>query len=259
MERPKYLEYRHRRDQISRFTVTRNVIVTLEKPALALLRMVGKKTSAKRETYEENWTMELRTSDVRPDYSALVKTQVTEAVKTVKGEEVPYEAGSDPKTEFLNETVDQFGGLRDHHGTLPTPHVVLFSDEPQVTGGEWVKSRVEQLPLYNAQGRVTGHGPMTVAYRGRIDAYGEDDGVEFADISLSALGQLGEDSDPVWQTLQVGGNVRFALRDGYMIGAEITRSLAVHLEEKQVLTTTTQEVFQYLSQSREHSVGGMRL
>lgn len=259
MERPKYLEYRHRRDQIARFTVTRNVIVTLERPALALLRMVGKKTSAKRDTYEESWTMELRTSDVRPDYSALVKTQVTEAKRTSKGEEMPYETGADPTTEFLNETVDQFGGLTEHHGTLPTPHIVLFPDEPQVTGGEWSRSRVEQVPLINAQGRLTGHGPMTVTYRGRIDSFGEEDGVEYADISLSGLGQLGDENDPAWQTFQVGGTVRFALRDGYMMGAEVTRSHAAHLEEKQVLTTTTQEVFQHLSQGREQSVGGMRL
>jgi hypothetical protein len=257
MERPKYLEYRHRRDQITGFRVRRTVVITLERPALALLRLVGKKTSAKRETYDEEWRMELRTSDVRPDYSALVKVQVTDAKKLVKGEEVSYDSGN-PTTEFLNETVDQFGRLREHAGTLPTPQLVVFPDEPQITGGEWERERDEMLPISGPDGRTTGHEPMTVVYRGRIDGFGEQHGVQYADISVSAVGRRGEETDPVWQQYTVAGTVKFAVREGHIINADVVRSMAVHLE-KHVLTTTTKEEFQHESEGTEQTVGGMRL
>lgn len=257
MERPKYLEYRHRRDQVARFKVKRTTIVSLERPAAAILRLVGKKTSAKRETFDEEWMMELRTSDVRPDYSALVKVQVTEAKKLVKGDEVAYD-GTNPTTEFLNETVDRFGCLKDHHGTLPSPHLVVFADEPQLAGGEWERTRMESLPVSGPDGRVTGHEPMPVLYRGRVDAYGTEGGVEYADISVSALGRRGEETDPVWQEYSVAGTVRFALRDGHMLSADMGRSMATHLE-KHVLTTTLKETFEHVSAETEQSVGGMRM
>ncbi len=258
MERPKYLEYRHRRDQITRFNVKRTLIVTLERPALALLRLVGKKTSAKRETWDEEWSLELRTSDVRPDYSAQVKVQVLAARKLVKGDEVPFESGADPTTEFLNETVDQFGCLRDLHGTLATPHLLVFPDEPQRTGGEWERSRNEILPVSAPDGRTTGFEPMSVLYRGRLDGFGEEGGVDYADIAISAAGRRGEESDPVWQQYTVAGTVRFAIRDGHILSATVVRSMATHLE-KHLLTTTAQEEFAYESEGTEQTVGGMRL
>lgn len=257
MERPKYLEYRHRRDQITCFNVTRNIITTLEKPAVAILRLVGKKTSAKRDTYKEKWVLEVRTTDVRPDYSALVKVQVTEAQKFIKEESVGYD-GADPTTEFLNETVSQFGLLDEHHGTLPTPQLLVFPDDPQVTGGEWERSRKEMLPVSAPDGRPAGFEVMSVTYQGRLDAFGEDNGVEYADITVTGLGKRGEETDPVWQEYSVAGTVRFAIREGHIISADIARSMAVHLE-KHVLTTTVQEQYSHAAQGTEQTVGGMRL
>lgn len=258
MERPKYLEYRYRRDQIIGFEIHRTVVVTLERPAAAILRLVGKKTSAKRDTYEEKWTMELRVADVRPDYSAPIKVMLTSAQKLVKGEAVPYE-GTDPTTEFLNETVDQFGKLTEFNGTLPTPHLVAFPEDPQVTGGEWEQTREENLPVYTPEGRVMAHEPTIVVYRGRIEQFGEKDGVEFAQISFSGRGVRGEEGDPVWQEYTTAGNLRFAIRDGHMLTAEVTRSMAAHITDGQILTTTAQETFVHTSEGTERSVGGMRL
>lgn len=257
MERPKYLEYRHRRDQIARFRVKRTIINTLEKPAVAILRLVGKKTSAKRETFDENWTLELRTADVRPDYSAPVKIQVTECSKLVKGEPVSYD-GPDPTNEFLSETVDQFGLLSDISGTLPTPHLLVFPEDPQVTGGEWERSRQEMLPVSAPDGRPAGHDLMSVTYQGRVDEYGEADGVEYADISFTGMGRRGEETNPVWQQYSVAGTARFAIRDGHLLSAEIARSMATHLE-KYVLTNTAKETFVHEAQGTEQTVGGMRL
>ena len=258
MERPKYLEYRHRRDQITVYKVNRTTVTTLEKPGAALLRLVGRKTSAKRETYHEEWMVELRTTDVRPNYSALVKIQVTEAARLVKGEDVGYAGMTDPKNEFLNETVDRFGILTEHHGTLPTPHLVVFPEAPQATGGEWENQRQEMLAVYAPEGSLKGHEPMSIVYRGRVDSYGEINGVEYADISLSGAGKRGEEGDPTWQEFTVIGNVRFAVRDRHMLTAKITRSLATHLDQH-VLTTTCEEEFAQSSQGTEESVGGMRI
>lgn len=259
IERPKYLEYRHRRDQITRFNVKRKVSVKLSKPAVALLRLVGKKVSAKEVTsYEEDWVMELRVSDVRPDYSALLKTQVTEATKKVSGQEVAYEGGG-PVTEFLNETVDQFGGLSEHHGTLPTPHILVFPEDPQETGSEWEKSRRECVPVYDESGRALNHEPLEMTYRCRLDGFGEDDGVEYADISLSGFGRRGEEGKPVWQEYTVTGTARYAIREGHILTAHVTRSLANHLAEENILTMTNEEQFQHASQGTEKTVGGMRL
>lgn len=259
MERPKYLEYRYRRDQISRYSVIRNVSVTLEKPALALLRMVGKKKSARKESWDETWTLELRVSDVRPDYSALVKTQVTEATRKVKGDQVGFEGG-DPRNEFLNETVDQFGGLKEQHGSLPTPHLLLCPEEPQLTGGEWERTRTDHIPLFTPQGRAAGHGPITVVYRGRVDSFEEDeDGTECALIAVSGYGELGTEGDPGFHTFQASGNIKFALREGFIMSAEIVRSVSAHLEDKQILIHSAKEVFHHLSEGREQAIGGMRL
>lgn len=259
MERPKYLEYRYRRDQISRYSITREVSVVLEKPAAAILRMVGKKRSEKREVWNETWTMELRVSDVRPDYSALVKTQVTDAVRTAKGEPVGYENG-DPRNEFLNETVDQFGGLKEHAGTLPTPHLLLFPEEPQVTGSEWQKSRVEHIQTYSPQGQTLGNAAVTVNYRCRLERFAEDEGgIEFAEITFSGTGGLGQDSTPGYHSCEVSGTARFAIRDGYILSAEVERVVSAHLDEKQILRTRAKELFHHLSEGREQAVGGMRL
>lgn len=258
IERPKYLEYRHRRDQITQYSVKRSVSITLAKPAAAFLRLVGKKTSAKTDTYEEEWMMELRISDVRPDYSALVKTQVTDAKKLVGGEEVSYD-GPDPTTEFLNETVDQFGRLTEHHGTLPTPHILCFPEDPQSTGSEWEMTREENQPTYDQSGQRTGHQPMAVTYRCRIDGFGDDGGVEYADCSVSGFGRRGEEGVPVWQEFTVTGNVRYAIRDGHMLNAQVSRSLANHLVEENVLTIASEEKFLHASQGTEKTVGGMRL
>lgn len=259
MERPKYLEYRYRRDQISRYSIARLVSVSLEKPAAALLRMVGKKVSEKREVWDETWTMELRVSDVRPDYSALVKTQVTEAARTVKGEAVGFD-GSDPCNEFLNETVDQFGGLKDHAGTLPTPHLLLFPEEPQSTGSEWQKSRVEYIQMFSPQGQASGSGAVTVAYSCRLERFAEeDDGTEYADIAISGSGQIGTESIPGYHHYEVRGTARFAIRDGYILSADIVRIVSAQLEEKQILRTSFKEIFHHLSEGRAQSVGGMRL
>ena len=257
MERPKYLEYRHRRDQIVRYTVTREVCNTLEKPAAALLRLVGKKMKATRDSYSEFWEMELRVSDVRPDWSGLVKTQVTSAQRFVQGEEASYAGLSDPTTEFLNETVDRYGKLTELAGTLPTPHLLLFPEDPMSTGQEWTSSRMEILPLCGPDGIISGYGPMEVTYRGRVDAYG-DDGTEFADIAISASGVRGTQDDPVRQEYEVLGNVRFAIREGHTISAKVTRRLKSFFDVY-VVTSEAVEEFKHASQETEKSVGGMRL
>jgi hypothetical protein len=257
MERPKYLEYRHRRDQIVRYTVARQVKTTLEKPASALLRLVGKKMKATRDTYSELWEMELRVSDVRPDWSGIVKSQVTSAQRFVQGEESTYAGLSDPTTEFLSETVDRYGNLTELAGTLPTPHLVLFPEDPMSTGQEWTSSRMEILPKCGLDGKVSGYEPMEVIYRGRVDAYG-DDGTEFADIAISASGARGTEDDPVRQEYEVSGNVRFAIRDGHTISAKVTRTLKSFFDVY-VVTSESVEEFKHASQETEKSVGGMRL
>ena len=257
MERPKYLEYRHRRDQVTRYTISREVKATLEKPAAKLLRLVGKKMSATNDSYNEELTMELRISDVRPDWSGLVKSQVTSAKRTVKDEEVGSEGLSDPTTEFLNERVDRFGQLTEISGTLPTPHILLFPDEPMKTGDEWTRSRKEMLPLCGPDGSVGGHEEMEVTYRCRVDAYG-DDGVEYADISLTGTGARGGKETSNLQEYEVGGNVRFAIRDGYIIHASIARQMKSYFDIY-ILTRLNVEQYQHADQDTEKTVGGMRL
>jgi len=257
VERPKYLEYRHRRDQIARYNVERSTKVTLQKPAMALLRLVGKKTSASSDSFQEQWVVETRTSDVHPDYSGLVKVQVTEATKLIKGEPVGYDQSSDPTTLFLNETVDRFGKTRDLSGSLPTPHILVFPEEPQLSGGEWEESRLEMLPVTGPNGQVAGYEAMTVTYRCRVDQYG-DDSVEYADITVTGNGRRGEESDPVWQEYSVSGQVRFAIREGHLLTGKVERSMASHLGGN-VITSATTEDYTHASQDKERSVGGMRL
>lgn len=257
MERPKYLEYRHRRDQITRFTISREIKATLEKPAAKLLRLVGKKMSASNDSYNEELTMELRVSDVRPDWTGLVKSQVVKAVRSVKGEEVGYEGLSDPTTEFLNETVDRFGQLSEISGTLPTPHLLLFPDEPKVTGEEWTRTRKEMLPKTGPDGLKGGHEPMDVTYRCRVDAYG-DEGVEYADISITGAGTRGSKEASDLQEYEVGGTVRFAIRDGHILHATIARQMKSYFDVY-ILTTLNLEEYQYSEQDTEQAVGGMRL
>ena len=256
MERPKYLEYRHRRDQIVRYDITREITVTLEKPAAALLRLVGKKMKAKRDSYSEFWEMELRVSDVRPDWSGLVKSQVTNAQRFVGGEETGYTGLPDPTTEFLNETVDRYGKLTELAGTLPTPHLVLFPEDPMTTGQEWTSSRREILPLCGPDGTISGYEPMEVTYRGRVDAFG-DDGTEFADLAISGSGARGSE-DSVRQQYEVIGNVRFAIRDGHILSAKVTRQMKSFFDVYVVTSEATEE-YKHASEETEKSVGGMRL
>lgn len=258
MERPKYLEYRHRRDQISCYHVERTNVITLEKPAPALLRLVGKKTSAKRETFSEEWELELRTTDVRPDYSAMIKTQVTKAVLLGDKNEAGYEGQSNPETEFLSETVDRFGLLSDLHGTLPSPHILVFPEEPQLAGGEWERARVEILPTVGPTGAITGYSEIEVSYDCRVETFGKENGLEYADISFKGAGKKGSENDSVRQEFAVGGTARFAIREGYLMSATVVRSMANHLEHH-VLTRTSNEEFRHALGGKEEAVGGMRL
>ncbi len=258
IERAKYLEYRHQRDRINSYNVNRKVEIKVERPAAALLRLVGKKTNAKTDEYQEDWSMELRTTDVMPDRSALVKTQVTQAVRKVKGEAVPFPDRESPTNEFLNEVVDLSGKLSGHQGSLPSPHLALFPEEPVKKGQEWERSRHELLPIYAPDGQVKNYAPHSVTYSGRVDDIGEqDDGVEFVDLTLSGLGEFGGESSPK-QAFSVQGKIRFALRDGHVLKANLTRAMAVTLGEV-TLTHTAQETFAFLSRGTEQSVGGMRM
>lgn len=255
MERPKYLEYRHRRDQILRFDVTRAVKASLEKPAPALLRLVGKKTSATHDSFQEVLVVETHVSDVRPDYSGLVKSQVTEATRLVNGEEVGYEGINDPRTDFLNETVDRFGRLTDIAGTLPTPHLLLFPDDPKMTGEEWTRSRMEMHPVCGPDGSIAGHEPMELTYACRVDAFG-DDGVEFADVSLSGTGA--REQGGVRQEYTVSGTVRFAIREGHILEATLVRRMKSAFDVY-TLTWASDEEYKHASQGTQRSVGGMRI
>jgi hypothetical protein len=257
MERPKYLEYRHRRDQIIQYNVVREVKATLEKPAPKLLRMVGKKMTATHDSYSETWVMELRVSDVRPDYSGLVKSQVTEAHRMINGEEVGYEGITDPTTEFLNETVDRVGQLKEISGTLPTPHLLLFPEDPMGSGQDWTRSRMEMLPKCGPDGSVSGYDSMKVNYSCRVDAFG-DEGTEFADIAISGTGTRGTEEDPIRQEYEVTGNIRFAIRDGHIMTANVVRRMKSFFDVY-ILTSTATEEFSHGSQGTEKSVGGMRL
>lgn len=232
-------------------------MTSLEKPAPVLLRLVGKKTTAKKDSYQEEWTMELRTSDVRPDYSGLVKTQVKLAKRLVNGEEVGYDGLTDPSTEFLNETVDRFGGLHAIQGTLPTPHLILFPEEPQKTGGEWERSRQEILPVTGPDGRVTGFELMEVTYRGRVEEY-VDDVIDYAVVSFSGSARKGSESDPVRQEYTSTGTVHFALHDGHILTAEVVREMKTFLEVY-VLTVKVKEDMRHAAHGTEKSVGGMRI
>ena len=222
------------------------------------MRLVGKKTSAKRETYSEEWELELRITDVRPDYSGIVKTQVTKATLLKDKEAVDYGELPNPEKEFLSETVDRFGLLSDLQGTLPTPHLLVFPEEPQLAGGEWTRARMEMLPVVGPNGAVSGHIAMEVTYTGSVEAYGEENGTEFADISIKGLARKGNEGDSLWQEYTVGGSVRLAVRDGYLMSGTVVRSMANHLENH-VLTRTTNEEFRHTLGSKEEAVGGMRL
>ncbi len=256
IERPKYLEYRHQRDRIASFVVKRHIEVKVEKPAVVLLRLVGKKTKAKTDEYHEEWNLELRTTDVMPDRGALIKTQVTQAVRKVKGESVPFGDRENPTTEFLNEVVSLSGKLSGHQGSLPTPHLVLFPDEPLKKGEEWNSSRYELLPIVGVDGQVKSFAPHQVDYSGRVENFGElDSGTEYVDLALSGQGEFGNE---IRQTYTVEGTVRFALREGHVISADLKRAMAATLGET-VLTRTAREQFTFTSKGTEQSVGGMRM
>lgn len=258
IERPKFLEYRHQRDRIATFVVKRQIEIKVERPAAALLRLVGKKTSAKSDAYNEDWTIELRTTDVMPDRSALVKTQVTQATRsTPKGEPLPFGDRESPTTEFLNENVDLYGMLSNHHGSLPTPHLVLFPEEPVKQGQEWTRTRHELLPVSGPDGTVKLYSAHPVSYSCRLDALGTDNGVEYADIAFSGSGAFG-DPEGVSQTYTSVGRVRFAVRDGHTITAEVVRSMATSLGTA-VLTKSATEHFSFGSTGAEQTVGGMRI
>lgn len=258
IERPKYIEYRHQRDRIASFEVKRTVEVKIERPASALARMVGKKTTAKQDSYDEEWVLELRTTDVMPDYSAPVKTQVTQATRTAKGESLPYVGGENPTTEFLNETVDRYGMLSAHHGSLPTPHLLLFPEEPVKKGEEWERSRHELVPISGPDGQVKAYEARPVTYVCRVDEFGDDGGVEFADVAVSGFSQFGGGDDGPSQTYTVVGRVRFAIRDGHTITAKVVRSMATSVD-KVVVTRSASEKFSFMSRGTEQTVGGMRI
>ena len=258
IERPKYLEYRHQRDRIQSFAVKRQIETTIEQPAAALLRLVGKKTKARKDEFTEEWSIELRTTDVMPDRSGLVKTQVTQAIRKVKGVEVPFPDRESPTTEFLNEVVDLTGKLSSHQGSLPTPHLLLFPDEPVKKGQEWQRSRYELMPVYGTDGQVKTYSAHQIDYSGRVDDLGEtEDGTEYADISISGRSEFQAPSGPP-QTYTVGGTVRFALRDGHVIHADLTRAMLVSLGDIAV-TRSVKEQFAFMSRGTEQSVGGMRI
>lgn len=258
IERPKYLEYRHQRDRIASFEVTRSIEIKVERPAAALLRLVGKKTSAKSDSYLEEWSIECRTTDVMPDRSALVKTQVTKATRTNSaGEPIPFGDRENPTTEFLNEVVDLYGALSGHQGSLPSPHLVVFPDEPVKQGQEWQRTRHELLPISGPDGNIKAYAAHPVTYSARLDAFGADNGVEYADISFSGLGQFGN-PEAVHQTYTSTGRVRFAIRDGHTLTAEVVRSMATALGAT-VLTRAVTEHFSFGSRGTEQTVGGMRM
>lgn len=258
MERPKYLEYRHRRGNIARFAIKRTQTVTVEKPAAAILRAFGKKTAASSDSFDEEWNMELRTTDVKPDWSALVKIQVTEAARLVKGEKLAYTANADPTTDFLNETVDRFGLLGDHNGSLPTPHLFLFPEEPKRSGEEWTRARDEQLQISGPDGQVKSNDARSVTYTGRIDQFGTDeDGVEFADLAFSGTATITE-GEEFSEVYEVVGRGRFAIRDGYIMSAQVTRSNITTID-KVVITRSVKENFVHDSSGEEKTVGGMRI
>lgn len=258
IERPKYLEYRHQRDRIAGFEVKRAVEIKVERPAAALLRLVGKKVSAKSDSYLEEWTLECRTTDVMPDRSALVKTQVTKATRTTRsGEVVPFADRENPTTEFLNEVVDLYGMLSGHQGSLPTPHLLVFPDEPVKQGQEWQRTRHECLPVAAADGSIKTHSAQAVTYSCRLDELGTDNGVEYADISFNGQGQFG-DPEGLLQTYTASGRVRFAIRDGHTMTADVVRSMATALGNT-VLTKSVNEQFTFGSRGTEQTVGGMRL
>jgi hypothetical protein len=258
IERPKYLEYRHQRDRIASFQVQRSVEVKVERPAAALLRLVGKKTSAKTESFLEEWTVELRTTDVMPDRSALVKTQVTRASRSSKsGEPMEYGERESPTTEFLNEVVDLYGMLSGHHGSLPTPHLAIFSEEPVKQGQEWQRTRHELLPISSPDGSIRAFEAKPVTYTCRLEGLGEENGIEYADISISGTGEFGE-GEGVRQSYTVSGRVRFALREGHTLTAEVARAMASVIGET-VLTRSASEKFAFMSRGTEQTVGGMRI
>lgn len=258
IERPKYLEYRQQRDRIASFEVKRSVEVKLERPAAALLRLVGKKTTNKQaDSYQEEWTMELRTTDVMPDRSGLVKTQVTHARRLHKGEPVAFPDRESPTTEFLNEVVDLYGKLSGHQGSLPTPHLLLFPEEPVKQGQEWERTRDELLPVAGPDGGLKAYQPRAVTYSCRLDAFGEENNIEYADVSLSGQGEFGEPGG-IQQTYTVSGSVRFAIRDGHTLTATVKRAMATALGGS-VVTRVVDEEFAFMSQGTEQTVGGMRI
>ncbi len=257
IERPKYIEYRHQRDRIASFAVKRTVEVKIERPAGALARMVGKKTKAQHDSYEEEWILELRTTDVMPDYSAPVKTQVTQASRTAKGEPLPYVGNEDPTTEFLNETVDRYGMLSGQHGSLPSPHLLIFTEEPVKKGEEWERTRQELVPISGLDGQIKSYEARPVTYVCRVDDFGDEGGQEYADVAVSGFGQFGGEQGTS-QTYTVVGRVRFAIRDGHTITAKVDRSMATSVD-KVVITRSTSEQFSFMSRGTEQTIGGMRI
>lgn len=202
--------------------------------------------------------MELRTTDVMPDRSALVKTQVTQATRTSKsGEPMAFGDRENPTTEFLNEVVDLYGMLSGHQGSLPTPHLIVFPEEPVKQGQEWQRTRNETLPVSAPDGSVKNHAPHPVTYSCRLDELGTENGVEYADISFSGQGQFG-DPEGLHQTYTSVGRIRFALRDGHTLTADVVRSMATALGTS-VLTKTVNEHFAFGSGGTEQTVGGMRI
>lgn len=255
-ERAKYLEYRQRRGQITRFEIERDVKVTMEQPALALLRIVGKKTSQKSTGYSEKWTWEMTATDIKPDYSSLLKSQVIEASRFVKGQEVSYDGVEDPKNEFRSETVDRFGLLSEQSGTLPTVNLCVFPEEPVITGQEWNRTRNEFVPITSPDGVIRHRAEHPVEYQGRVESFDTLDGLEVANIEMSGLGEFEVLGIP--HTVAASGNVVFAIREGHILKADWQHSVAAQLE-KVVLTQAVSSKLTYASQGTEQTVGGMRM
>lgn len=257
IERPKYLEYRHQRDRITAFEVKRDVEVKVERPTGAFLRLVGKKTSQQSESFQEEWTVELRTTDVMPDRGALVKTQVTQARRTAKGEAMPYGDRESPTAEFLTEVVSLHGALSAHQGSLPTPHLLVFPEEPVKAHQPWQITRHEMLPLAGADGQIKAYAPQAIDYSCQVESFGEENNVEYADVVVNGTGTFGGENS-AQQAYTVSGKVRFAIRDGHTLRASIARCLAITVGGA-VLTRTAKEKFSFLSRGTEQTVGGMRI
>ena len=255
-ERAKYLEYRQRRGQITRFDIERDVKVTVQQPALALLRMVGKKTTQKSDGYQEKWLWEMTATDVKPDYSCLLKSQIIEATRFVKGQDVGYDGMEKPTNEFLSETVDRFGLLSEQAGTLPTVNLCVFPEEPVITGQEWTRSRNEFIPITSPDGIVRHRDEYPVEYQGQVINFDTLDGLEIVNLSLSGHGEFEFNGVP--HTVTATGTAVFAIREGHIVSAEWQRDVSAKLD-KIVITTAVNSKLTYASQGTEQTVGGMRM